>query len=43
MDDLPLVALREIRHSDAEIVHMRPVLTKKVTHNVGDHGTAGGK
>jgi hypothetical protein len=37
-----MVALRGIRHSDAEIVHMRPVLMKKVTPNVGDHGTAGG-
>jgi hypothetical protein len=43
LDDLLIVALREIRHSNAEIVHMRAVLKKKVTHNVGDHEMAGGK
>jgi hypothetical protein len=29
--------------SDAEIVHIRPLLKKKMTHNVGDHGMTGGK
>jgi len=35
--------LRSIRHNDPEIVHIRPVLNKKVTHNVGDHMMADGK
>ena len=38
-----LRALRSIRHSYAEMVHIRPVLKKKMTHNMGDHMMAGGK
>jgi hypothetical protein len=36
-------ALRSIRHSYAEMVHIGPVLKKKMTHSVGDHMMAGGK
>jgi hypothetical protein len=41
--DLVVGVLRSIRDSDAEIGHIRSVLKKKVTHNVGDHMMADGQ
>jgi hypothetical protein len=41
--NLVVGALRSIRRSFAEMVHIRPVLKNKKTHNMGDHMMAGGK
>jgi hypothetical protein len=38
-----VVALGSIRYRYAEMFHIRPVLKKKMTHNVGDPMMAGGK